>query len=167
MTRWTLIAPAVAKAKKAAKGKPKAEQVGTAIDNTILLVAENLTRQSAVIKHLVKEEKVKIIKRSTTLIMRRWARLMTSRKRLQSDDCGNPGFARLYRGSSPDDSEHRKSCQGIRLSIVLLPCTAVAGAISLGAPPRFVPGSRGIRGCLALSRSSISSVICPAVFPFV
>jgi hypothetical protein len=71
MTRRTLIAPAVAKAKKTAKGKPKAEQAETAIDNTILLVAENLTRQSAVIKHLVKEEKVKIIKRSTTLIMRR------------------------------------------------------------------------------------------------
>ncbi len=57
-----IIAPAVTKAKQTAKGKSKAEQVETAIDTNISLVAENLTRQSSVVKHLVKEGKVKIIK---------------------------------------------------------------------------------------------------------
>jgi carbonic anhydrase len=58
----TLIAPAVARAKKAAKGKPKAEQVETAINDNISLTAERLIRQSSVIRRLVREGKVKIVK---------------------------------------------------------------------------------------------------------
>ena len=56
-----LIAPAVVKAKKASKGKPKAVQVETAIDDNISLTADRLITQSSVIKRLVGEGKVKIV----------------------------------------------------------------------------------------------------------
>ena len=57
-----MIAPSVTKAKQASKGKPIAEQVEAAIDLNISLAAENLTRHSRIIAHLIEERKVKIIK---------------------------------------------------------------------------------------------------------
>ena len=56
------ITPAVKKAKLAAKGKSKEELVEKAVDFNILLAAENIVKQSPVIKHLVKDGKVKIVK---------------------------------------------------------------------------------------------------------
>jgi carbonic anhydrase len=55
------IAPAVAKAKKEYKGTDKAKLVETAIDDNVKLVEANLTKQSAVLKHLAKEGKIRII----------------------------------------------------------------------------------------------------------
>lgn len=55
------IAPAVKQAKKEAQGKDKAQLIETAIDDNIKLVASNLTKQSPVIKHLVREGKLKIV----------------------------------------------------------------------------------------------------------
>jgi carbonic anhydrase len=55
------ISPAVKKARKEYTGKDKAQLVETAIDINTRLVAENLTKQSSVIRHLVKEGKVKIV----------------------------------------------------------------------------------------------------------
>jgi carbonic anhydrase len=55
------IAPAVAEAKKEYKGKDKAQLVETAIDDNIKLVEASLTRKSSVLRHLVKEGKVKIV----------------------------------------------------------------------------------------------------------
>jgi carbonic anhydrase len=55
------IAPAVKQAKKDYKGKNKAELVETAVDDNVKLVAANITRQSAVLRHLVKEGKIKIV----------------------------------------------------------------------------------------------------------
>ena len=56
------IAPAVKKTKQTLKGKPKAEMVEAAINNNIKLAAETLTKQSPIIRHLVKEGKLKIVK---------------------------------------------------------------------------------------------------------
>ena len=56
------IAPAVKKAKQAAMGKTKDELVEAAIDDNIRLAAENLTKQSPVIKRLVKDGKVRIVR---------------------------------------------------------------------------------------------------------
>lgn len=55
------IAPAVKQAKTEYKGKEKAEQVETAINDNIKLVAANITKQSSVLKNFVKEGKVKIV----------------------------------------------------------------------------------------------------------
>jgi len=55
------IAPAVKQAKKEAAGKSKPELVETAIDDNIRLVAANISKRSSVIKHLLKEGKVKIM----------------------------------------------------------------------------------------------------------
>lgn len=55
------IAPAVKKARKEYAGKDKAQLVETAVDVNVRVVAANLTKQSSVIKHLVKEGKVKIV----------------------------------------------------------------------------------------------------------
>jgi carbonic anhydrase len=61
------IAPAVNKAKKDCKEckgcdmKDKAKLVECAIDENVKLVAKNLTKQSSVIRELVKEQKVKIV----------------------------------------------------------------------------------------------------------
>lgn len=55
------IAPAAAKAKKEYKGKDKAQLIETAIDDNIRLVEVNLTKQSTVLRHLVKEGKLKIV----------------------------------------------------------------------------------------------------------
>lgn len=55
------IAPAVAQAKKEYKGKDKALLVKTAIDDNIKLVEGNLTRKSAVLRHLAKEGKIRIV----------------------------------------------------------------------------------------------------------
>jgi carbonic anhydrase len=55
------IAPAVKQARKDYTGKDKAQLVETAVDVNAHLVAANLTKQSSVIKHLVKEGKVKIV----------------------------------------------------------------------------------------------------------
>jgi carbonic anhydrase len=55
------ISPAVAKAKREYKGKEKAQLVETAIDDNIKLVEVNLTKKSPVLKHLVKEGKLKIV----------------------------------------------------------------------------------------------------------
>lgn len=55
------IAPAVKQAKKAAAGKDKPQLIETATDQNIKLVAANLTKQSPVITHLVKEKKVRIV----------------------------------------------------------------------------------------------------------
>jgi carbonic anhydrase len=55
------IAPAVTKAKKAYKGKEKNELVETAVDVNIQLVEKSLTKKSAILNHLVKEGKVKIV----------------------------------------------------------------------------------------------------------
>lgn len=55
------IAPAVAQAKKEYKGKDKAQLIETAIDDNVKLVEANLTKKSTVLKHLVKEGKIKIV----------------------------------------------------------------------------------------------------------
>ncbi len=55
------IAPAATKAKKEYKGKDKAQLIETAIDDNIRLVEVNLTKQSTVLRHLVKEGKLKIV----------------------------------------------------------------------------------------------------------
>lgn len=55
------IAPAVKQARLEAKGKDKAELVETAINDNVRLVAANITRQSPVLKHLVKEGKLKVV----------------------------------------------------------------------------------------------------------
>lgn len=55
------IAPAVKQARLEAKGKAKAELVETAINDNVRLVAANITRQSPVLKHLVKEGKLKVV----------------------------------------------------------------------------------------------------------
>lgn len=55
------IAPAVKQARKQAAGKDKTELVETAIDNNTRLVAANISKKSPVIKHLLKEGKVKIV----------------------------------------------------------------------------------------------------------
>ena len=56
------ITPSVKKAKLVAKGKSKEEIVEQAVDYNIQLAAENIVKQSPVIKHLVKDGKVKIVK---------------------------------------------------------------------------------------------------------
>jgi carbonic anhydrase len=56
------ITPAVKKAKQEGKVNSKEQLVEAAIDNNIRLVAESLTKQSPVLKHLVHEGKVKIVK---------------------------------------------------------------------------------------------------------
>ncbi|BEH10573.1 MULTISPECIES: carbonic anhydrase [Geobacter] len=56
------IAPAAAKALKEGKGKSKAEVVEAATDANLDLVAASLTRKSPVIRHLVKEGTLKIVK---------------------------------------------------------------------------------------------------------
>lgn len=56
------IIPAVKKAKQGAKVKSKEELVEKAVDYNIRLAAENIIKKSPIIKHLVKEEKVKIVK---------------------------------------------------------------------------------------------------------
>ncbi|MDD2336986.1 MAG: carbonic anhydrase [Geobacteraceae bacterium] len=55
------ITPAVKTARKEYTGKDKAQLIETAVDVNVRLVAANLTKQSSVIKHLVKEGKVKIV----------------------------------------------------------------------------------------------------------
>jgi carbonic anhydrase len=55
------IAPAVAMAKKENKGGDKASLVETAVDDNIRIVEADLVRRSSIIKHLVKEGKVKIV----------------------------------------------------------------------------------------------------------
>ncbi len=55
------IAPAVKEARKTYTGKDKAQLVETAVDANARLVAANLTKQSSVLKHLVKEGKLKIV----------------------------------------------------------------------------------------------------------
>ena len=56
------ITPAVKKAKQEAKVKSKEELVEKAVDYNIHLAAENIIKQSPIIKHLVKEGKMKIVK---------------------------------------------------------------------------------------------------------
>jgi carbonic anhydrase len=55
------IAPAVRQAKVKYKGKERSELVETAINDNVKLVAANIAKQSSVLKHLVKEGKVKIV----------------------------------------------------------------------------------------------------------
>ncbi|TWJ19412.1 carbonic anhydrase [Geobacter argillaceus] len=55
------IAPAVKQARTEYKGADKAALVETAIDDNVKLVAANLTKQSSLLKHLVKEGKLKIV----------------------------------------------------------------------------------------------------------
>jgi len=55
------IAPAVKRAKREYKGKEKAELVETAINDNVKLVVVNLTKQSSVLEHFVKEGKLKIV----------------------------------------------------------------------------------------------------------
>ena len=55
------ISPAVQQTRKDYTGKDKAQLVETAADVNVCLVAANLTRQSSVIRHLVKAGKVKIV----------------------------------------------------------------------------------------------------------
>ena len=55
------IAPAVKQAKTEYKGKEKSELVETAINDNVRLVAANLTKQSSVLEHFVKQRKVKIV----------------------------------------------------------------------------------------------------------
>lgn len=55
------IAPAVKRAKIEYKGKEKAELAETAINENVKLVTANLIKQSSVLKHFVKEGKVKIV----------------------------------------------------------------------------------------------------------
>lgn len=57
----TAIAPAVKQAKKHYTGKDKAQLVENAVDINARLVAANLTKQSAVLDHLVKAGKLKIV----------------------------------------------------------------------------------------------------------
>jgi carbonic anhydrase len=56
------IAPAVKKATHEAKGKSKAELVEKTVDYNIHLAAEQIIKQSPIIKHLIKTGKVKIVK---------------------------------------------------------------------------------------------------------
>ncbi|MBF0313417.1 MAG: carbonic anhydrase [Oligoflexia bacterium] len=56
------IAPAASKAKSDSKGKEKGEIVEMAVDNNINMVADSLTENSSILKHLVKEGKLKIVK---------------------------------------------------------------------------------------------------------
>lgn len=56
------IAPAAAKALKDGKGKSQAEIVEAATDANLDLVAASLTKKSPVIRHLVKEGTLKIVK---------------------------------------------------------------------------------------------------------
>ncbi len=56
------ILPAVEKAKQAAKGKSRSEQVEAAIDFNIDLVAQNLAEQSNVVKECVERGALKIVK---------------------------------------------------------------------------------------------------------
>lgn len=55
------IAPAVKKAKQEMKGKSNADLIEAAIDNNIRITAENLTKQSPILKHLVHKGHVKIV----------------------------------------------------------------------------------------------------------
>lgn len=55
------ITPAVKQAKKEYKGIEKTGLVETAIDDNVKLVAANLTKKSSVLKHMVKEGKLKIV----------------------------------------------------------------------------------------------------------
>jgi carbonic anhydrase len=55
------IAPAVKQAKRENKGKEKTELVETAINDNVKLVVVNLTKQSSVLEHFVKEGKLKIV----------------------------------------------------------------------------------------------------------
>ena len=55
------IAPAVKQAKREYKGKEKPELVESAINDNVKLVVANLTKQSSVLEHFVKERKVKIV----------------------------------------------------------------------------------------------------------
>jgi len=55
------IAPAVKQAKAEYKGKEKAELVEAAINDNVKYVAANLTKQSSILEHFVKEGKVKIV----------------------------------------------------------------------------------------------------------
>lgn len=57
----TAIAPAVKQAKKHYAGKDKAQLVENAVDINARLVAANLTKQSAVLDHLVKAGKLTIV----------------------------------------------------------------------------------------------------------
>jgi len=56
------IMPAVKKAKQGAKKKSKEDLVEKAVDYNIHLTAENITEHSPIIKRLVKEGKVKLVK---------------------------------------------------------------------------------------------------------
>jgi carbonic anhydrase len=56
-----VITPAVNQAKAEYKGKEKAELVETAINDNVKLVTANLTKQSSILNHFVKEGKVKIV----------------------------------------------------------------------------------------------------------
>ena len=55
------IAPAVRQAKAEYKGKEKAELVEAAINDHVKHVAANLTKQSSILEHFVKEGKIKIV----------------------------------------------------------------------------------------------------------
>jgi len=55
------IAPAVSKARSEYKGKDKAQLVETAVDDNIMLVEANLTKESPVLKELAKEGKIRIV----------------------------------------------------------------------------------------------------------
>jgi carbonic anhydrase len=56
-----VITPAVRQAKAQYNGKERAELVETAINDNVKLVVVNLTKQSSVLEHFVKEGKVKIV----------------------------------------------------------------------------------------------------------
>ncbi|MFA6569482.1 MAG: carbonic anhydrase [Victivallales bacterium] len=56
------IMPAVKKAKQGAKEKSKGDLVEKAVDYNIRLTAENITEHSPIIKRLIKEGKVKLVK---------------------------------------------------------------------------------------------------------
>jgi carbonic anhydrase len=56
------LQPAVKQAQTEAAGKTKEELIETAIDDNVHLVAASLTQQSAVLKHLVEEGKLNIVK---------------------------------------------------------------------------------------------------------
>ena len=55
------IAPAVTKARNDYKGNDKAQLVETAVDDNIMLVKENLTNNSTILKELAKEGKIRIV----------------------------------------------------------------------------------------------------------
>jgi len=55
------IAPSVKQARMEYKGKEKAELVEAAINDNVKRVAANLTKQSSILEHFVKEGKVKIV----------------------------------------------------------------------------------------------------------